>query len=208
MMMKHILYISIILFSTISCKGQSSNDSIVIPETNTDLKGERIKFTKELSIKYGLTELPFSIIVPKGFEYQFNPKPMSAIRIYKYTGDSLTTEIAIGISAFDKKYSIEQEKVWLEEFKNRPDIINNPDFSIAVYNDYFILNEKRNYYTLMIDNQSEKYPKTTPINSVGLTYPNEEGWYGLAIAVSKWKIDDKIPLTEIEKQIINSITFE
>lgn len=208
MKMKQILYISFILINTISCKGQTINDSISRKENKTELKGERIIFTKELSEKYGLSILPFSIVIPQGYNYQFNHKQYSALRVYKYEKDSLVNEITIGISAFDKKYSLEQEKVWLEEFKNSPEIKRNPDFSIRVYNDYLLLGNKRNFYTLMINNENGRYPTNIPINSVGITYPSENGWAGLAIVVTKWKVDLNEPLTEIEKEIINSIKFE
>ncbi|MNK31471.1 hypothetical protein D3C87_499070 [compost metagenome] len=203
--MKQLAYISLILISTISCLGQVENKPILKQEEDKD---ERIFFTKELSEKYGLPPLPFSIVVPKGYSYQFNHKTRSAIRIYKYEEDSLINEIAIGISSFDKKYSEEQEKLWLEEFKNSPQAKQNPDFSIQIYTDYLLLGTKRNFYTYSIDNKLGKYPVNIPLNSVGITHPSKDGWSGLAIVVTKWKIDVDSPLLEIEKEIINSIRFE
>lgn len=204
-MMKQLICISLILISTISCLGQVENKTVLKQERD---KGERIFFTKELSEKYGLPQLPFSIVVPEGYSYQFNHKTRSAIRIYKYEGDSLINEIIIAIASFDKKYSVEQEKQWLEEFKNSPQAKQNPDFSIRVYTDYLLLGTKRNFYTYSINNELGKYPVNIPLNSVGITHPSKNGLAGLAITVTKWKIDVDSPLSEIEKEIINSIQFE
>ena len=48
----------------------SSVNRIREKERNIDLGF----FTKELSEKYGLPQLPFSIVVPEGYSYQFNHK--------------------------------------------------------------------------------------------------------------------------------------
>lgn len=208
MKINQLIYISLILISIISCNGQIKHESIVKQKTNSDLKGDRIIFTKKLSKIYRLSTLPFSIVVPKGYDYQFNNKRLSAIRVYKYDQDSLLNDITIGISVFDKKFSAKQEKRWLVKFKNNSKIKQNPDFRIRVYNDYFILGKKRKIYTYSINNEKGKYPTNIPLNSIGITYPTKEGLSGLAIVVTKWKIDPNEPLSKIEKDIINSIEFE
>ena len=177
-------------------------------QNETDTTWSKIFITKEQCRTFGIPEIEFSILVPKDYKIQYNPKPGSALRIYKMKDDKIETEIAIGTSAFKEKFTLEQEKVWLEEFKNYPQIKNNPDFSIEVITGFRILNTEHNYYVMKLNNDSKKYPTDTPLNSVGITHPTANGMSGLAIVVSKYIVNTESPLTEIETEIINTIKFE
>jgi hypothetical protein len=147
-------------------------------------------------------------MVPNDFKIQYNHKPGCALRIYKMKDNKIETEIAIGTAEFKEKFSLEQEKIWLEEFKNFPQIKNNPDFSVQVISGFQILNSEHNYYVMKLNNDSNKYPSDIPLNSISISHPTAEGMSGLAIVVSKFIINSESPLTEIEVEIINTLKFE
>jgi hypothetical protein len=214
-----VIYIVLIVF-VVSCSSEraikedspkSASENIQQAKRirkDLDTSWSIINFTKRKCRIYDLPEVAFSIAVPNNFELDFNHKPSSAIHIVRKENDVIVTEIAIGISAFDKKYSLKQEALWLAEFKELPEIKYNSDFSVEVHENLEILSRNRSFYIMRANNDSEKYPANTPLNSVGITYPTDDQWFGLAIAVSKYNINVHEPLTKEELKIINSIIFE
>lgn len=183
--------------------------SIIEEKSNPiDSVWQKITISKNQCKTFGIPEVAFSIMLPPDFSFEYHHKTVSAIRIYKKEGEKITTEISIGTSIFKEKYSIEQEKKWLEEFKNFPEIKNNPDFSVQVFSGFQILLSEHNYYVMSLKNENNKYPTNIPLNSVGITHASADGWNGLAVVVSKYTLDSKSPLSEIEKEIINTIKFE
>lgn len=177
-------------------------------QKDNDSTWHKIVITKEQCETFGIPEIGFSILVPNDFKIEYNHKPGSAVRIYKMKDDKIETEIAIGTAAFKEKYTLEQEKIWLDEFKNFPQIKNNPDFSVEVISGFQILNKEHNYYVMKLNNDSKKYPLDIPLNSVAISHPTPEGMSGLAIVVSKFVVSSDTPLTEIETEIINTLKFE
>lgn len=91
-------------------------------QNDTDSTWSKIVITKEQCRTFGIPEIGFSILIPNDFKVQYNHKPVSALRIYKMNNNKVETEIAIGTAVFKEKFSTEQEKIWLEEFKNFPEI--------------------------------------------------------------------------------------
>jgi hypothetical protein len=173
-----------------------------------DSTWQKVTISKDQCRSFDIPQLEFSVMIPGDFKVEFHHKEGSAVRLFKMNGDKVETEIVIGTAAFKEKYTIETELIWLDEFKKFPEIKNNTNFSIEVVSGFNILNTLHNYYIMSMKNDLNKFPVEIPMNTISIVHATPDCWFGLAIVVSKYSINKDVPLTNIETQIINTLSFE
>ncbi len=176
--------------------------------TLSDSSWRTVVVTTEQCRTFGIAEIAFNISFPKEFGYEFHHKPTSAIRIFKTQEGKIESEIAITTMKLADPFTAENEKKWLEEFKRFPEIQDFPDLSVDLFDGFDILSGPHSYYVMRINNESGKYPKDIPLNSVGIPHPAPDGYHLMIIVLSKYDFDARSPLTDEEKGIINSLRIE
>lgn len=164
--------------------------------------------TKEDCRNYGIPEMNFSIVTPIEYEKKSVTKPKSILRFVKNLNNDKFEEIQVGTHRYDTKYSPKQEILDLEEFKNMPEIKDNPDLSIKLFKNLQIGSKNLNVYLQKLDNSSGKYLSSIPLNTIGVTIPSNDGWNALIVVFNKNTINSLNLFSEEEKAIINSIEIE
>ncbi|MDA9774292.1 hypothetical protein N9B82_04985 [Saprospiraceae bacterium] len=161
--------------------------------------------TKEDCRNYGVPEMEFTITTPSQYKKTLNSKEKGILRFVKTLSDSQFEELQIATHKFDAKFSAEQEILQLEEFKNMPEIKNNPDLTITVFSNIKVGSRNLTVYLQKVQNSSGKYPTDLPLNTLGITVPSSDGWSALILAFNKFSIDESNLFSEDELSILRSI---